>query len=265
MYHIGWFSTGRDPAARELLTTVYQAIGRGEIRAKIEFIFSNREPGEDRESDLFFELVQSYHLPLVCLSWKEFKCGQRDRVWRSEYDREALRRLQGFQPHLCVLAGYMLIVSQDMCQAYPMINLHPAAPGGPTGTWQEVIWKLIESQAEQTGAMMHAVTPELDKGPPATYCTFAIRSKPFEQYWQQLKGRSIEEIKMEQGEGNPLFRLIRHYGLMRELPLLVSTLKAFAEGRVRLESGVVVDNKGKPIPGYDLTEEINQAIRLHRT
>jgi phosphoribosylglycinamide formyltransferase-1 len=46
-----------------------------------------------------------------------------------------------------------------------MINLHPAAPGGPTGTWQEVIWQLIEGRAVETGVMMHLVTPELDRGP----------------------------------------------------------------------------------------------------
>ena len=58
-----------------------------------------------------------------------------------------MNRLQGFHPDLCVLAGYMLIVGEEMCQRYNMINLHPAAPGGPTGTWQEVIWQLIDSKA----------------------------------------------------------------------------------------------------------------------
>ncbi|GAH59253.1 unnamed protein product, partial [marine sediment metagenome] len=43
-------------------------------------------------------------------------------------------------------------------QRYNMVNLHPAAPGGPTGTWQEVIWQLIENKAEETGVMMHLVT-----------------------------------------------------------------------------------------------------------
>ena len=173
-----------------------------------------------------------------------------------------MRRLQGFEPDLCVLAGYMLIVSDEMCQRYPMINLHPAAPDGPPGTWQEVIWKLIESRAESTGAMMHVVTPELDKGPPATYCTFPIRGEPFDKHWQEIKGRSITEIKAKQGERNPLFRLIRRHGVMRELPLLVSTLKVLSEGRIRIQSGRVVDAQGRPIKGYDLSDEINQAIKL---
>ena len=64
-----------------------------------------------------------------------------------------------------------------------MINLHPAAPGGPAGTWQEVIWQLIGNEAEETGVMMHMVTPKLDKGPPVAYCTFQIRGEPFDRYW----------------------------------------------------------------------------------
>ena len=263
MYRIGWLSTGRDPAARELLTAVCHAIEQGMIKAEIEFVFSNREPGEEGESDLLFELVQSYHIPLICLSWKRFKVGRENKAlpMRLEYHREAMKRLQAFHPDLCVLAGYMLIVSDEMCQRYPLINLHPAAPGGPTGTWQEVIWKLIESKAETTGAMMHVVTPELDKGPAATYCTFSISGEPFDKHWWEMRGQSIEEIQAKQGERNPLFRLIRHHGVTRELPLIVSTLRAFADERVRIESGRVVDAQGKPIPGYDLTEEINEAVK----
>jgi phosphoribosylglycinamide formyltransferase-1 len=43
MLSIGWFSTGRDKAARQLLQTVLESIGRGDINAKISFVFSSRE------------------------------------------------------------------------------------------------------------------------------------------------------------------------------------------------------------------------------
>ncbi len=55
--------------------------------------------------------------------------------------------LEPFALDVLVLAGYMLIVSPAMCARYAMLNLHPALPGGPTGTWQEVIWALLERQA----------------------------------------------------------------------------------------------------------------------
>jgi phosphoribosylglycinamide formyltransferase-1 len=156
-----------------------------------------------------------------------------------------------------VLAGYMLIVGKEMCQKYNMINLHPAAPGGPSGTWQEVIWQLIERRADETGIMMHLVTPDLDQGPPVTYCTFPIKGRRFDKYWAEIRGLSVEEIKQTQGENNRLFRAIRRHGLAREFPLLVSTLKAFSEGRVKITADKkVVDTHGKPIKGYNLTDEI---------
>jgi folate-dependent phosphoribosylglycinamide formyltransferase PurN len=148
-----------------------------------------------------------------------------------------------------------------MCQRYNMINLHPAAPGGPAGTWQEVIWQLIESRAETTGVMMHLVTPELDKGPPVTFCTFPIRGEPFDKYWTQIQKKSFAEIKRE-GENNYLFRLIRQHGLAREFPLIIATIKAFSQGKVRISPAKqVVDAEGKPIKGYNMTDEINKLVK----
>jgi phosphoribosylglycinamide formyltransferase 1 len=218
---------------------------------------------------LFLKLVEDEHIPLICFSYQKYRVGEVNPgtgqeetlpLWRLDYDREVMKRLQGFHPDLCVLAGYMLIVGKEMCQRYNMINLHPAAPGGPKGTWQEVIWQLIDSKAQETGVMMHLVTPELDMGPPITYCTFPIRGKPFDRYWGEIEKYPLEEIK-KQGEGNPLFKLIRKYGLAREFPLIISTLKAFSQGKVKIMAGKVVDSKGKPINGYNLTDEINELVK----
>ena len=268
-YKLGWFSTGRDKAARDLLQAVNSSIKLGEIEAEIAFVFSNREPGETQESDLFLKLVEDYRIPLICFSYRKFEVkkeasttGQAGALplWRLDYDREVMNRLQDFLPDLCVLAGYMLIVGEEMCHRYNMINLHPAAPGGPQGTWQEVIWQLIENDAQETGVMMHLVTPELDKGPPVTYCTFPIRGEPFDRYWEQTKEHPLEEIKKSQGENNRLFRLIRSHGLAREFPLIISTLKAFSQGKVKIMAGKVVDADGTPINGYNLTDEINEKV-----
>jgi len=142
-----------------------------------------------------------------------------------------------------------------------MVNLHPAAPSGPAGTWQEVIWKLIESEAESTGAMMHLVTPDLDKGPVVTYCTFSIRGEPFDQHWTEIKGKSVSQVKQEQGEEDALFKLIRQHGVVRELPLIITTIQAFSQGRVQITPDKqVIDTQGKLIRGYDLTAEINEKV-----
>ncbi len=274
MYQLGWFSTGRDKAARDLLQVVNNSIKQSEIEAEIAFVFSNREPGESEESDLFFKLVEDYHIPLICFSYQKFKVskgapitGQAGALplWRLDYDRGVMNRLQDFHPDLCVLAGYMLITGREMCQRYDMINLHPAAPGGPTGTWQEVIWQLIDNKAQETGVMMHLVTPELDKGPPVTYCTFPIRGKPFDRYWDEIERHPSSEVKKKEDENNLLFKLIRQHGLAREFPLIISTLKAFSQGRIKITAGKkLIDSEGRPINGYNLTDEINEQIKRVR-
>ena len=249
MLNIAWFSTGRDEAARQLLQVVQESISSGDIKGEISLVFSNREPGESRENDLFFDLVHSYGIPLTYFSYKKFKAsieGQED--WRPKYDREVARRIVKFSPDLCVLAGYMLIIGKELCQKYNMINLHPAPPAGPTGSWQEVIWTLIESKAEEAGAMMHLVTPELDRGPVVSYCLFPIKGKPFDQYWQR-------------NDKETLFKLIRQHELAREFPLIISTLKALSQGEIAIRNGKVIGAQGNIIQGYDLTEKINREVK----
>ncbi|NWF77584.1 MAG: phosphoglycerate transporter [Chloroflexi bacterium] len=248
MLKIGWFSTGRDEAARQLLQAAQDKTRRGDLNGRISFVFSNREPGEAKESDLFFELVRSYNIPLVCLSHKKFETAGEGKEWRIKYDREVDKRIEPFAPDLCVLAGYMLIVSEELCQKYDMINLHPAPPGGPTGSWQEVIWTLIQHRADTAGAMMHVVTPELDRGPAVSYCLFSIKGEPFAEYWRK------ENKDM-------LFRLIRQHELAREFPLIIMTLQALSRGEVSIKDKRVVDAQGKLISGYDLSRKVDEEVK----
>ena len=253
MLNIAWFSTGRDEAARQLLQVVQESISTGAIKGEISLVFSNREPSESRESDLLFELVHNYGIPLMCFSYKKFKAsieGQED--WRLKYDREVARRIVKFSPDLCVLAGYMLIIGEELCHKYNMINLHPAPPAGPTGSWQEVTWTLIESKAEEAGAMMHLVTPELDRGPVVSYCLFPIKGKPFDQYWQR-------------NDKETLFKLIRQHELAREFPLIISTLKAMSQGEIAIRNGKILDAQKNIIQGYNLTKKVNREIKENTT
>jgi len=264
--NIGWFSTGRDEAARQLLQAVQESIRAGDIKGKISFVFSNREPGEAKESDLFFDLVHDYNIPLIPFSHRKFKNvigskadmgSQKSREflgekqsqedWRLRYYREIAKRIESFVPDFCVLAGYMLIVGEELCQKYHLINLHPAPPGGPIGSWQEVIRALIQNKVEEAGAMMHVVSPELDRGPVVSYCVFPIKNKPFDQYWQK-------------DDRDMLFELIRQYELVREFPLVIFTLQTLGQGEISLREGKVVDAQGKLINGYDLSVKIDQAV-----
>ncbi len=280
-YKIGWFSTGRDEAARELLRIVSDNIKRGRLpNLQISFVFSNRTKGEGRESDLFFKLVERLRIDLVSFSSQNFRPemrrkalvrGKRGKLklishWRSLYDEEIIKRIDKFEVELIVLAGYMLIIGEKLCQKYPLINLHPAAPEGPRGTWQEVIWKLIEKNEWQTGVMMHLATPELDAGPPLTYCTFSIKGGKFDSLWEKLEEKlnrkPLEKIKREEGENEALFKEIRKEGLKRELPLIVHTLKALSNKTIELRGEKLV-KEGRIIEGCCLNEEINCEADMH--
>lgn len=269
MYRLGWFSTGRGPGSRGLLTAVNNAIRRGEINAKINFVFCSREAGETDGSDEFLKLVESYNIPLIPVSYQKFRKahaipGRTNKnalpEWRLEYDRTVMARLTRYKPDICVLAGYMLVVGREMCARYTLLNLHPATPWGPKGTWQEVIWQLIENKANETGVMMHLVTPVLDRGPVVTYCTFPIRSGKFDKLWREIEGKSVANIQAKEGEQNGLFKLIRAEGVKREIPLIIATIKAFSEGRVRVINGRVLDAESKEVSGYNLTEDIEKIV-----
>jgi phosphoribosylglycinamide formyltransferase 1 len=271
MLTIGWFSTGRGPGSRRLLAAAHDEIASGRLNAKITAVFCNRAPGEDENTDLFLEQVRGYGLPLIYLSSRDFRRllgekpvrkGDTLPQWRSDYDREVMRLLESHTFDLGVLAGYMLIFTADFLQKYNLLNLHPAAPGGPKGIWQDVIWQLIESRAERAGVMMHLATPELDEGPPVAYCTYPIRGPDFDPLWRQVEDRKLDDIKANGGEANPLFAEIRRHGVARELPLVIETLRAFAETRIRIAHKHPADTAGNPIPPQDLSPEIERAVAL---
>jgi folate-dependent phosphoribosylglycinamide formyltransferase PurN len=266
---IGWFSTGRGATSRRLLAAVRDETTTGRLAAQIAVVFCNRERGEDLNSDAFLDQVHSYHLPLVCLSSRDLRRhrnqppvrkGDPLPEWRRQYDREVMRLLDPHPFDLGVLAGYMLIFCEEASARYNLLNLHPAAPGGPKGMWQDVIWHLIETRAQTAGVMMHLATPELDEGPPVTYCTYPIAGPTFDPLWQTVEGRTIEEIKAAEGEANPLFAEIRRHGVSREVPLVLETLRAFATGGVRIVSKQIVDSANHPISARDLTAEIENPV-----
>ena len=263
MLRLGWFSTGRGEGSRGFLNLIQSQIESGVLDARVEFVFSNRGRGEAEGSDQIFDLVESYGLPVVTLSSQQYRRahggGPMSRH-RDAYHEEVMRLISGFSPDLCVLAGYMLITSPEMCRQYSMINLHPALPGGPAGTWQQVIWELIAQKAAESGVMVHVATEVLDSGPLVSYCSFPIRGGAFDRLWQEAEGHSLDQLKAE-GEQQALFQEIRRSGVRREAPLLLETLNALAAGHWKVSGGRVLDASGAEAPGIGLNEEVERYLR----
>ena len=207
-FQIGLFTSAWDKVAWELVDEVYRNIQNGLIpNSEIAFVFVSREERETRYGDLMIHNVQVADLPLMTFSSARFKPELRERdraVWRLEHDREVMKLLPSTD--LIVLLGYMWWFGEEMCQKRTAINLHPALPTGPKGTYREVIWQLIRERAIETGVMMHLVTPELDRGPIISFCHFSIRGGDFDPFWQdmekRLKKETLEEIAAKEGENN---------------------------------------------------------------
>ena len=263
MLSIGWFTTGRGPGSRGFFTTVQDAITRGDLDARIEFVFTNRESGEAEGSDSFIDLVEEHGIPLVTLSSRRFRRvhgGGSFARHRLPYHRQAMDLLRAYEPDVCVMAGYLLFSGTEVVTHWPTVNLHPAAPWGPAGMWQDVIWDAIDRQATESGARVHVATGELDEGPLVSYCTYHVRGPDFDPHWQDAAGRSIEELKAE-GEENALFSAIRREGLRRERPLLLETLRALGDGRMDVRCGTVETPDGSPAGPLCLNDAVEAAVK----
>jgi len=237
MLRIGWFSTGRGKGSLGLLKEIHQSIQNGELTASIEFVFINREFGEGHGSDSFIQLVKDYQIPLVMLSSTRFaqQVGGAFSKNRSAYDKLVLTLLKSFSVDLCVMAGYMLIISPEFSNQFKFINVHPALPEGPKGKWQDVIWDLIDMKAQETGIMVHFVTKTVDEGAPISYCSFPIIGSKYDALWSKIEGKTTNYIKQLEGEQNSLFKTIRDDGMIRERPLILETLIGIESGTIRID------------------------------
>src|SRR5262249_20121743 len=159
---------------------VSDAIARGDLDAQFGVVFCNRDRGEDPATDAFFERVRADGVPLATRSsvaYRRAVGGQRSRAGealaagahehtrtgtaaarpagRGESAREGDAALAPYAFDIGVLAGYMLIFGREFVQRHVLLNLHPALPGGPRGTWREVIRELIRTRASDSGVMLH--------------------------------------------------------------------------------------------------------------
>jgi phosphoribosylglycinamide formyltransferase 1 len=245
---VGWLSTGRDQAAVNLLADIVARAQQDGVPLDIGAVFSDRERGEAPESDRFLDLVERLDVPLVTLSsaasWRAaLELGVSRATWREEYHRGVMDLLVPYRLGVLVMAGYMLIASPAMCRRYAILNLHPALPGGPTGTWQQVIWELLGTGATETGALINVVTPELDRGPVVAFDRFPITGGAFDPLWaafhDKVLARGLQSVIDEEGDAEPLFALVRRTGEAREIPLLYRTVAQFVLGRLRAGQGRV--------------------------
>ena len=260
---IAWFSTGRDQAALDLLKVTWQKKEEGFLTLEIPVVFVSRSYGEAEASDKFIDWVQGKKIPLLTFSALRFESEKRKKdihSWRPAYDQEIINRIEGLSFDWIFLAGYMWIVSPLLVRRYPIINLHPAPPGGPKGTWQQVLWETMRNRLPEAGAQMHLAIEELDEGPPLTYVTFPLQTPEWEPYWKDLQSKvekqGWETVQKKEGEQEPFFVRLRDRELALEFPLILQTLKTLETGRLQVKDQKVYWD-GQWLPkGYCLNEGV---------
>jgi phosphoribosylglycinamide formyltransferase-1 len=238
-------------------------------RGRIAFVFANRDRGEDPVTDEFFAQIDADGIPLIAMSSVAFRKragGERSRPgaplprWRFEYDEAIAQAIAAHRFDVGVLAGYMLIFTAPFVERFPLLNLHPALPTGPIGTWREVNRELIRTSASESGVMMNLAIPEVDEGPVVGYCRYPITGPEFAKARRELSEAAMtDDVALE---ASRLFQLIREAGMRREAPFLVELLQAFAAGRVKIDDHSVVYASGRAALPIDLSEEVE--ARLER-
>lgn len=150
----------RDPLALVVLISgrgsnlqaIIDAITRGELRAVIRAVISNRGQAQGLAS------ATQAGIPTAAID--PASCGSRD-----DFNRKLLRLVESYRPELVVLAGFMHVLDSEFVRIYDgrLMNIHPSLlpdfPGLNTHR------RALEAGAPEHGASVHFVTDELDGGP----------------------------------------------------------------------------------------------------
>lgn len=279
---IGWFSTGRDEAARNLLKTVHDDLRESGAPARIEWIFCHRDTGDGPDNEeaqqrtLFLALAHDLGISVKTLSHVRFlpemrqqglresrsaeNASQKLEEWRRLYGEQVVKVVGSDAAEIVVMAGYMLIIGDPELKALNLINIHPALPWGPKGTWQEVIHQLIAEEGREQGIMVHLVTKDLDRGPVISYCRFPVRGEGWDDLWDRWKREMTTEASREDRESHPLFKKIRAVGEVRELPLLSGAIREIALGNIVIKDKQIWLQGSQQEKGVDLTATIEQIV-----
>ncbi|MBE3110715.1 MAG: phosphoribosylglycinamide formyltransferase [Acidobacteria bacterium] len=130
---------------------IREAVGKGAIDADIGLVFSNKEdaPGLVK--------AREWGLETLSLNPKLFAA-------REDYDRAIIRELEQRRIDLICLAGYMKVLTPELCDAFRhrLINVHPALL--PSFPGLHVQQKAIDWGVRFSGCTVHFVAAEVDMG-----------------------------------------------------------------------------------------------------
>ncbi len=106
--------------------------------------------------------AQKAGIPTEVIKHTDFTC-------REDFDAALQTAIDGYQPKLVILAGFMRLLSDDFVNHYRgrMLNIHPSLLPDFKGlnTHQRALEAYRAGTLTQHGGSVHFVTPDLDGGP----------------------------------------------------------------------------------------------------
>ena len=190
------------------LQALIDAIAAGELPATITGVFS------DKPKAVALDRARAAGVPATALSPKAFAS-------REAFDAAFFAEVDAANADFIVCAGYMRIISAAEIRRRPgrMINLHPSLL--PAFKGLHTHRQALEAGVAEHGASVHVVTSDLDDGPVIARAPVPV-----------LPGDDEAALAAR-------VREVEH-------PLLVETVRLFAEGRLRLDGGAILLN-GVPL------------------
>lgn len=134
------------------LQAIIDAIGRGELKAEIRLVISNR-------ADAYgLERARQAGIPTLVLSHRGFAS-------RAAYDQQLVAELTAAGVELVVLAGFMRLLSNVMIGAFPnrIMNIHPALL--PSFPGLHVQQAAVDYGVRFSGCTVFFVAEGVDDGP----------------------------------------------------------------------------------------------------
>lgn len=140
------------------LQAIMDGIENGTIsNTKIEVVISNNK------NAYALERARQKGIEALCISPKDYES-------RTEFNREFLERLDKYEVDLVVLAGFLVVIPEEMITKYRnrIINIHPSLIPSFCGTGYyglRVHEAALERGVKITGATVHFVDEGTDTGP----------------------------------------------------------------------------------------------------
>lgn len=134
------------------MEAIVQACQREKWNAKIAAVIANKPDAAG------LRFAQSHGIPVAVVSHKAYST-------REAFDHALSQCIDGYEPDLVVLAGFMRILTPDFVNHYAgrLLNIHPSLlPAFPGLHTHE---RALAMGCKQAGTTVHLVTAELDHGP----------------------------------------------------------------------------------------------------